>query len=428
MLQFGRKVKVLLYHSASFVPTLNRESAKKADLSRQVMPLLLRLFLVFLKIGATSFGGNVALVAAVRKELCEKRKLITDEELLDYMTLGNILPGPLATNVITTAGYRIAGMAGASICLFAVLLPAFILLCIFSELYLRYGELPAVEKIFHGILPAVSAIILSTAWSLAKKNCRTIFQWILVASAAAAVLLIHGFWATMLIIVIAGALGYFFPQQPAKGNEPSPIVPSKRSYGPALFMGALVFLFLVVFFAHPESTLLKNLRLLGVSFSSLSVTLFGGGYVFIPAIEKVVVGMYQWVSQPEFGAAIAISQVTPGPISISAAFVGWKVAGLAGAAVGTFGIFVPPAFLMVLAQQFVSKIKTKPGVEAVFSGVRPAVIGMIAASVWVISKTAPMNWQTAAIFLLVFVLSVWKNIDSALLVLTGGILGWLLYL
>lgn len=392
------------------------------------MPILLRLFLVFLKIGATSFGGNVALVAAVRKELSEKRKLITDEQLLDFMTLGNILPGPLATNVITTAGYTIAGMMGAVVSLVAVLIPAFVLLCLFSAFYLRYGELPVIAKIFNGILPAVAAIILATAWSLAKKNVKTVFQWIIVVVAGAAVLFFKGFWVTLSIIAVAGALGYYFPQQQATGNESPASISPRSSRGPLIFMTGAVVLALLVFLYHPVSLYLQNLRMLGLTFGSMSVTLFGGGYVFIPAIEKVVVGVHHWVTEPEFGAAIAISQVTPGPISISAAFVGWKVAGFSGALVATLGIFVPPAFLTVLAQQFVSKFKSKAGIEAVFSGVRPAVIGMIAASTWVIFHGAPLNWQSAVIFVLVFLVSVWKNWDSALLVIGGGVLGWLLYL
>src|SRR5882762_6532761 len=109
---------------------------------------LLRLFLIFLKIGATSFGGNIALVAAIRKDICEKRKLLSDEQVLDFTSVGNILPGPLATNVIAACGFAIRGMAGALAGLVGIILPALILICILTEVYFRYGESSLLLKIF----------------------------------------------------------------------------------------------------------------------------------------------------------------------------------------------------------------------------------------------------------------------------------------
>lgn len=391
------------------------------------MKELLRLFLIFLKIGATAFGGNVALVAAVRKELSEKRKLISDKELLDFMTLGNLMPGPLATNVIAASGFTIRGMAGAFVSLFAVLLPAFILLCIFSEFYMRYGELPAIERIFSGLLPGVAAIIAYTAWSLAKTNVKTVFQGVLLVVAGAAILLFKGFLTTFLVILVAGLIGYFTGKKKAELPGQDSIPQAKRSYGPVIVSAIVLAILLIIFLVHPATTPFRELRLITLSFSSMSVTLFGGGYVFIPAIENVVVQTHHWVTSREFADAIAISQVTPGPISISAAFVGWKVAGFSGALLGTLGIYVPPALLMIMAQQFISRVKGKPWVESVFGGVRPAVIGMITASVWVIGRSAPQDWKSILIFLVVLALALWKKLDSALLILVAGVLGWTLH-
>lgn len=388
---------------------------------------LLRLFLIFLKIGATSFGGNVALVAAVRKELCEKRKLLSDKQLLDFMTLGNLMPGPFATNVITAAGFTIRGVAGAFVCLFAVLLPTFILVCAFAEFYMHYGQMPAIEKIFSGLLPGVAAIIAYTAWSLAKANVKTPFQWILLVLAGTAVILFKGFWTTFTVITIAGILGYFIARRNPEATAKLEIAPSKRSHAPVILSALLLLALLALFLVHPEGTLLRDLRMITLSFSSMSVTLFGGGYVFVPAIENVVVNTHHWVTAKEFADAIAISQVTPGPISVSSAFVGWKLAGFYGALLGIIGIFVPPALLTMMAQQFVARLKGKTWIDGVFAGVRPAVIGMIAASVWVIGKSAPPDWQSALIFLVIFGLSFLKKIDGAILILIAGVLGWTLH-
>lgn len=388
---------------------------------------LFRLFLVFLKIGSTAFGGNVALVAAVRKDLCEKRKLLTDEQILDFTTLGNILPGPLAANVITACGYSIRGLMGAMLGLVGITLPALVLICALSELYFRNGETGWLLKIFGGLLPGVAAIIAATAWSLAKKNIRNPLQVLILAVAAAAIFFLKGFLVTLAIVGIAGIIGYLFFRKKNDGNIPVPVA-RKMSNVPLITTLSMLACGVIIFFIHPASLFLQELRMLGLTFGSMSVTLFGGGYVFIPAIEKVVVGTHHWVTSREFADGIAMGQVTPGPVAITASFVGYKVAGIWGATVSAVTIFFPPAILMLLAQQFMDRLKGRPSVEAVFKGVRPAVIGMIATSVWVIGKSAPHDWQSLVIFGTILLLSLWKNYDTAILVPLAGALGWLLHL
>lgn len=388
---------------------------------------LLRLFLLFLKIGATAFGGNIALVAVVRKELVEKRKLLTDEQVLDFTTLGNLLPGPLATNVITVCGYTIRGMMGAVLALLGVLLPSFVLVCALAWAYFRYGESPVVAEVFDGLLPGVAAVIAGTAWSLMKKNIKQPLQAVILPLAAMVILLFKGFFVTLLTILVSALLGYLFFRK-KEGEDHVVPVHHKRNPVPMLSMLAIVLTGLVIWLIHPNPLFLQELRMLSLTFGTMSVTLFGGGYVFIPAIEKAVVGMHHWVTSKEFADGIAMGQITPGPVSISAAFIGWKVAGFWGALVSTLSIFVPPAFLMLPAQQFIDRIKGRPAVEAVFKGVRPAVIGMIIASIWVIGKSAPQDWQSIVIFLVVLTLSVWKNMDTILLIGIAGVMGWVLHL
>lgn len=389
---------------------------------------LFRLFLIFLKIGATSFGGNIALVAAVRKELCEKKKILTDAQVLDYTTLGNVLPGPLATNVITACGYTIRGMAGAMAGLSAVLIPAFVLICILSEFYFRYNDSSAMTQIFGGILPGVAAIIAATAWSLAKKNISNPLQVAILIVAGIAILFLKTFTVTLLVVIVSGTIGYLFFNKKNQTNIPISHVSRPKSHVPLYTVIGLLGVGLLIYIFHPFSLLLQELRMLSLTFGTMSVTLFGGGYVFIPAIEKVVVGLHHWMTLKEFDDGIAMGQITPGPVAISAAFVGYKVAGVWGAFVSTLSIFVPPAALMLLAQQFIDRIKGKPSVEAVFKGVRPAVIGMIIASVWVIGKGAPQDWHSLLIFATILVLSLWKNFDTIILIPIAGLMGWLLTL
>jgi len=389
---------------------------------------LFRLFLIFLKIGTTAFGGNVALVAAVRKDLCEKRKILSDSQVLDFTTLGNVLPGPLATNVITACGYAIRGMAGAIVGLIGILLPAFILICVLSEFYFRYGESPTLMKIFGGLLPGVAAIIAATAWSLAKKNVSNALQVFVLIGAGVAIFFLQGFLITLFVIIVSGSIGFLFFNKKTENEIPSSHVSRLKSQVPLYSVISLVAIGLLIYVFHPLSLFLQELRMLSLVFGSMSVTLFGGGYVFIPAIEKVVVGIHHWVTSKEFADGIAMGQVTPGPVAISAAFVGYKLSGPWGALVSTLSIFIPPAALMLLAQQFIDRIKGRPSVEAVFKGVRPAVIGMIVASVWVIGKSAPQDWQSLVIFGIILALSLWKNFDTAILIPIAGLMGWGLHL
>ena len=156
----------------------------------------------------------------------------------------------------------------------------------------------------------------------------------------------------------------------------------------------------------------------------MSVTLFGGGYVFIPAMEKVVVHQMAWMTTREFTEGIAMGQITPGPIMISSVFIGWKVAGLRGALAAAFSLFVPPAVVMYVAQHFLQRIKANANAEAIFKGVRPGVIGMITASVWTVFSSGQINLMSAVIFVSVLAVSIWKNPEPILLIGGSALVGF----
>jgi chromate transporter len=390
----------------------------------QSPPTLWSLFLVFLKIGATAFGGNVALVAAVRNELCARRGWLSEESLLDSTTLGNLLPGPLAVNVVASLGFQMRGLAGALVCMAGVLLPALTLVCALSEWYFRYGSHAYITIIFNSMLPAVAAVILATVWQLFQKNATTWLQRGMVVLAAATLLLSRSFLTTLLVIAIAGFTGWLFMRN---APQQRPVSGRKRSLSPMLFACALAIVASLLIFIqlNGKAALIRQLAL---TFGSMSITLFGGGYVFVPVIRDVVVEQLQWVTNREFFDGIAIGQVTPGPIMISAAFIGWKQAGIAGALASTAGIFLPPAALMLIATQFTERLRGNTAAEAVFKGVRPAVIGMIAASVFYIARSGPMNWQAVVIFSLALWFSLRTKVSQAVLVPASGLAGWLLYM
>lgn len=368
------------------------------------------LFLTFLKIGSTAFGGFMALISIVQHYAVERKKMLSPEDMLDGVSLATILPGPVAVNVVAYVGYRVRGLQGALVSASAVILPAFLLLLALSHAYFQFGQIPAVGRFFLGFVPAVAAIILVAAGLL---------------------LGIGGFWVSVAIVVASGLAGWLLfpgtatpPAAQAERTAPATRPENKSEGSVSRLQGAVA----IVLPAAPvlgfNSALLVKLA---VTFGGMSVLLFGGGYVFIPLIQRVVVDNYAWVTRQEFIDAIALGQVTPGPILISAAFIGYKVAGLAGATVATISIFTPPALIMLLCTRFLDRIKRSGGINAGLRGIRPAVIGMIAAAGVTVARTAPMTWISALIFGAALVALLRFKVETAWIIPAAGIAGLLLY-
>ncbi len=389
------------------------------------------LFLTFLKIGSTAFGGFMALISIVQHYAVERKKMLSPEDMLDGVSLATILPGPVAVNVVAYVGYRVRGLQGALVSASAVILPAFLLLLALSHAYFQFGQIPAVGRFFLGFVPAVAAIILVAAWNMGVKAVRGRIEAVIVLAAAGLLLGVGGFWVTVAIVAASGLAGWLLfpgtssaPVAQAERTTPASLPEKKTGPGASRLRGA----FAIVLPAAPvlgfNSALLVKLA---VTFGGMSVLLFGGGYVFIPLIQRVVVDNYAWVTRQEFIDAIALGQVTPGPILISAAFIGYKVAGLAGATVATISIFTPPALIMLLCTRFLDRIKRSGGINAGLRGIRPAVIGMIAAAGITVARTAPSTWISFLIFGAALAALLRFKVETAWIIPAAGIAGLLLY-
>ena len=236
----------------------------------------------------------------------------------------------------------------------------------------------------------------------------------------------------MIIILSAGVIGWALFRKADADRQamppPPPEVdgpPDKGGSKPSALVAAP--LFMSQFFAFELGMLGK----LFVTFAGMSVMLFGGGYVFVPLIQEIVVAGQGWVTQQEFVDAIAMGQITPGPILISAAFIGYKVAGLAGAVVATVGIFSPPILLMLSGTHAMERIKHSPVIRAALAGVRPAVVGMIFAAAVVVGRTAPVEgsalWVSMLICAAALVALLRLRVQVIWIIPAAGIAGLLLY-
>lgn len=385
------------------------------------------IFFTFLKLGATAFGGYMSLVAIVQKQLVEIDKKMNEEDLLDGISLTSVLPGPVAVNTIAYVGYLLRGIPGAIAAFAGIVLPSFFLVILLSWLYFTYGNIPAVKNIFSGIAPTITALIVTVAIGMARKTIKVPAQWVICLLAATLLIFIGGFTTTFLIIIGSGIVGYFlFHQQQGKerlSNEEKLLFGNRQW----IISGVVLLLLLcVLLFGGQYPGAPKNIQIIS-TFSGISLTLFGGGYVVIPALHELFVENLGWLTSAEFADGIAIGQITPGPIFITATFIGYKVAGIMGALLATIAMFTPPMVLTVLLSRFVKTLNQSTLVKAAMKAVRAAVIGMIFASAVTIGQTISVSIVSVAIFLVAFYISFKYTISPVYLIIGSGVAGFVLF-
>jgi chromate transporter len=295
--------------------------------------------------------------------------------------------------------------------------------------YFHLGQLPAVNKIFSGFIPATAAIIASTAWNMSRKEIKGWREASLALVSFCLVLGVGNAYTTFAIVVGSGLIGTLaFGKQNALGEgDERQIGRKKRLFlnGKSSVAIALLLLLCLVLTYLAPSRILEPYALLNlfVTFAGIGVMLFGGAYVGIPLIQEVVVEHHHWLTSQEFAYAIAAGQITPGPIILSAAFIGYKVSGVVGALTATTGIFAPPSLWMVVGAQFLESLKNSPQMQAALHGTRSAVIGTIFAAAWVVGKTASPDITSVLIFLATLFALIRLRIGFSWLIPLAGLAG-----
>ena len=367
----------------------------------------------------------MALIAMVRKQLVDKKKALSDDQILDGVSLASILPGPLAVNSVVYYGFILSGIKGAMVSFLGVLLPTFLLVTGFSIYYFSTGAQADIHIAF--VIPVVAAVIASVGFNMAKKQIRYVSQVglaiiaLIVGITASNVLFLIG------IIFLGGVFGYFlYGKQPSVEDESNMV--SRLLNGKDLRTLALIVVsvtLLMVFVACLTNQLEESMYLASV-FSGMSLTLFGGGYVIIPIMEQALVSDLNWVTLQEFNAAIGISQVTPGPILTSVTFIGYKMAGFVGATVATLAIFLPSSILMIFLSHVQQKIKHLSYIDAVMKGMRAVVIGLIFSGAYTIGlKHFGLDILPWIIFCVSLLLFLFTKIHPALIILITLILSFI---
>lgn len=411
------------------------EFADVQDIQKQQVSLMF-LFLTFLKIGSLAFGGYMALISVIENTIVKKLNLISHKDMLDGVSLANLLPGPMAVNVVAFTGYKVKGRLGALAATTGVILPSFLLILALSHIYFNYGEVINLKTIFQGFMPAVAAIVFSVAWRLGKKTITGKIEFFIAVIATITLFFIplaYKIYTPIALIFSAGIIGYFAFSDKAV-NTTKTLKNTEFRKNIITLLVLLSSLFLLWFLPLPFEK--NSVLYLTLTFASMSLMLFGGGYVFIPIIGSIVVLENSWLTAQEFNDGIALGQVTPGPILISATFIGYKVAGFWGALCSTIGIFGIPAILMVVISRWFDFIRQSSSTQAVMHGIHSAVIGMICVAAFIILKSSVLSfaipeifdyWPVISIFIASLIGLIKFNLDVIWIIPPAGLIGYLFF-
>ena len=387
----------------------------------------LKLFVQFLKTGSISFGGYMMLIAMAQYEFSKRRKYIKKSQVLDAITLASFLPGPMAINVSTYLGFLMKGWKGAVLAFIAVLLPSFIIMILFTELYFSSKNLPGFQSFFTGVLPVVSAVIISVAYDISSKVNKHLFSYLLTFLSFILAVILKGYLAIIVPLLLCGLFNVLYHKQEIFSS----IIKKPTKQYIIRFEGIIVagiILTLFYLFINNISYNSINVDLIRV-FSNISLTLFGGGYVFIPVLDKIIVNEIGWLDSQQFIDCIAMGQITPGPILISATFVGYKMNGLVGAFFATLSIFAPSSIIIIFISRFFLYFKNNMFAKKIIQGIKIGIVGLIAYSaIVVILNKGTIDNYTITSFILSLILLIKTKIHPIILILLSGFIGYYLHI
>jgi chromate transporter len=390
------------------------------------------LFFTFFKIGLLSFGGHMALISVIQRVMVDKDKIIEDEVIMSSVGVASFLPGPLAVNVVGQVGYHVRGTIGALVSSIAVILPSFLLILLIAWQYFAHQQMQSWQEATRYVVGAVSALIFTTALQLFKKEVQGKSKKMFLFIIAVAILLVfNNYFVTIALLIAGGLAGMLMKiqapltQKVVALNEPVDHTSRPAGIHWKHHFNQLLFLILgvnqVLFFSKISRDLNPlNLRIISI-FSGISLSLFGGGYVMIPIMESLFVTDLHWLTSKEFVDAIAFSQATPGPILISAAFIGYKIAGIIGALLATVAIFAPSVFLVINVSRFINGYKNNDVLANLLGGIKTVVVALILSSGYRLFSTGHLDVYLVAVLLITFLLNFHFKVSPVYLIL-GAIL------
>ena len=363
----------------------------------------------FLRLGFMGFGGPVALVGQMERELVGGRKWLSREEMREAVAVCQSLPGPLAIQVGIFIAYLRGGFWGAWAGGWAFILPNFLIVAALGAMYVHFGDLKGVTGIFYGVSPAVIALILHSSYRLAKLGMEDRLQWLIALACFAVTILLEA--EVAILFIVSGMVGLAYYGRLFKGGKGKPLL-SLAPVMPVLLATAPV----------PSAASGSILMKLLFFFLKAGAFTFGSGLVIVPFLQQGIVTEYGWLGEREFLIAVAVGMISPGPVVITATFVGYLVGGFWGSLASTIGIFLPSFLIVLIAAPIVARHRANPDLQGFIKGAYAAAIGTILGACVLLGKIAIGDWLTALIGAIsLAVLLRWKVSNPLLIAVTAAI-------
>jgi chromate transporter len=373
----------------------------------ELVPCTLRELLgYFFRLGSLGFGGPIALVGYMQRDLVETRRWISAKDYSEGLALAQLAPGPLAAQLAIYLGWVRGGNLGATLVAIAFIAPSFVMVLAISALYLRYGGLPWMQGVFYGVGAAVIAIIARSAYKLARLTLGKdplLFALFAVSALVTAWTESEVVW----VFLLSGVAAVLVRTRPAwLGGSAAALAP-----WPWLLTGL-----------HGSAP--NELWRIFWYFAEAGAFVFGSGLAIVPFMHGGVVGDFHWLTERQFLDAVAVAMITPGPVVITVGFIGYLVAGPLGAVVAALGVFLPCYLFVIVPARYFRRAVADPRVKAFVDGVTAAATGAIAGAAFVLGRRAIVDVTTAALALLTLLALVrLKRAPEPLLILAAGIAG-----
>ena len=362
----------------------------------------------FLRLGLTAFGGPAAHIAMMEEEFVRRRRWVSHEEFLDVIGASSLIPGPSSTEVAIHIGHQRAGWRGLIVAGVCFILPAMLIVMVFAWAYARFGKIPQVQSAMYGVKPVIIAIVVQALWRLARTAVKNYLLAIIGCIGLAAAM---GHVNLVIVLIAAGVaavLGTFASRDAAAGT--AVVIPS-----------GLKMIFAST--AAPAMSASATPSALFVVFLKLGAVIFGSGYVLLAFLQTDLVDRLHWLTQTQLLDAVAVGQVTPGPVFTTATFIGYLLNGAGGAFAATVGIFLPGFILVAASRPLLPHIRRSRIAGAFLDGVNVAAVALMIMVTWQLGHAAFVDFTTAGIGVMSAVILIRFRVNSGWLVLAGAAIG-----
>ncbi len=360
---------------------------------------------LFLKLGTTAFGGPAAHIAMLRHEVVERRNWMGESEFLDHLGASNLIPGPTSTELVIHIGRKRGGWPGLLVAGTCFILPAALMVGALAWAYVRYGKLPAVAGLLYGVKPVVIAIVLQALWRLGRTAIKNV--WLAVVAALTIVVAVTGVHP-LLVLAIGALLGLVGSLSQSR---------ERGGFVPSLGLGMVA-----------TGAASAALGPIFISFLKIGAVVFGSGYVLLAFLHAELIERHGWITQQQLLDAVAVGQVTPGPVFTTATFLGYLLHGTSGAAVATLGIFLPAFFFVAVSAPLIPKIRASRLAGAALDGINVASLALMAVVTWQLARSAVVDWITAALAVASAVLLFrFPRLNSFWVIVVAGAIGAVRY-